>query len=340
MMTTAMTSGSAPDMTGPMWMPTAPPTTARLLAVHLQPVPVLPAIAVALLVAYLVGVAILTRRGDRWPIGRTLWWLAGISSVLAVTATGLDGYGMWLFSVHMIQHMVLSMLSPVLLVLGAPVTLLLRALPARHGGGWNARRVVLAVIHSAPARVIAHPAVTVTLFLVSLYGLYFTPVFDLLMSTMAGHNVMLLHFLAVGALYFWSVLGVDPTPRWRSRSKLGMSPEVGRILEVVVTVPFHAFFGVVVMMSTTLITGFYANPPASWGIGALADQRTGGGIAWSFTEIPTLLVLGVLLSQWQRSEARAERTAERQSAKAEAEREAYNAYLARIAEHDRVREPR
>jgi putative copper resistance protein D len=119
-------------MTGPMWMPTAPPTAARLLAVHLQPVPVLPAIALLLLVAYLAGVLVLVRRGDRWPIARTIWWTAGCLSILAMTATGIDGYGMELFSVHMAQHMVLGMLTPVLLVMGAPMTLVLRALSGGH----------------------------------------------------------------------------------------------------------------------------------------------------------------------------------------------------------------
>jgi putative copper resistance protein D len=320
-----------PAMSGPMWMPSDTPTAARLLAVHLQPIPVLPLLAVILLLGYVVGVAIVAQRGDRWPIGRVVWWTAGCLSMLAVTTTGLDGYGMELFSVHMAQHMVLGMLTPLLLVMGAPITLLLRAL---SGGKrrQRARRIVLSVLHSRFARGVTHPLVTVTVFLFSLYGLYFTPLFDALMATMWGHNLMLLHFTAVGALYFYGVAGVDPAPRPR---RAIVSRELRSVLELVVTVPFHAFFGVAIMMSTSLVVGFYAHPIPGWGVSALADQRVGGGIAWGFTELPTLLVLGIMLVSWQRSDARAAARAERRAARSEQELASYNDYLARLAAADR-----
>ncbi|MET4703133.1 putative membrane protein [Frigoribacterium sp. UYMn621] len=323
------------DMTGPMWMPQLPPTLARLLAWHPQPFPVIPLLMAALLALYLLGVWRLHRRGIAWPVQRTVWWVAGIASVLLVTATGIDGYGMELFSVHMVQHMTLSMLSPVFLVLGAPVTLLLRALPAKHGGGINLRKLILRVLHSRIAGFFTHPVVTVALFLMSLYGLYFTPAFDFLMGSMWGHNVMLLHFLLIGALYFWGVMGVDPSPRQASRGMRRLSAPVLRIFELVITVPFHAFFGVIVMMSVDLLVHFYAHPNPSWGIGALADQALGGGIAWGFTELPTLIVLGVLFFQWQGHERRHERTANRKAdADGDAERIAYNEYLSSLARRD------
>jgi Predicted membrane protein len=332
-----MPPGGTPmqKMHGLMWMPTQPPTVARLLAFHLQPVPILPALAVLLFVSYLLGVVVLRRRGDRWPIGRTLWWSAGAVTLLLMTATGLDGYGMELFSVHMLQHMVVNMLTPILLVLGAPVTLLLRALPARRRGHRNGRSVVLAILHSRIARLITNPAVTLGLFLVSLYGLYFTPAFDYLMGTMWGHNLMLLHFLAIGCLYFWGVIGVDPSPRQGSRGLRQLGKPVLRILELAATVPFHAFFGVVVMMSSVLIVHFYATPIPGWGISPLSDQQVAGGIAWGFTELPTLIVLGVLFVQWQSADARQTRNADRKAARdGDAELNAYNARLAAIAAHD------
>jgi putative membrane protein len=318
-------------MTGDMWMPTAAPTAARLFEVHLQPVPLLPSLAVGLLIAYAAGVVVLRVRGDHWPVGRTVWFAAGCLTVLLMTATGFDGYGMELFSIHMLQHMVVNMLSPILLTLGAPVTLLLRALPARPRARFSARRLVLALLHSRVVGVITNPVVTLSLFLLSLYGLYFTPLFDALMSTMWGHNLMLVHFLGIGTLYFWGVVGVDPTPR-RSRRGLGqLSRPVLRIFELGVTVPFHAFFGVVVMMSTSLIVHFYAHPNPSWGVNPLIDQQTGGGIAWGFTELPTLIVLGVLFFQWQSADDRGTRNADRRAAlDGDAELTEYNAYLARL----------
>lgn len=328
-------NGSTPGMAGLMWMPSLPPTFGRLIAWHPQPIPILPTIAVLLLVGYLVGIVVLQRRGVRWPIARTIWWAVGIATILLVTATGVDGYGMELFSVHMVQHMVLSMLTPIFLALGAPITLIIRVLPARHGGGWNARRVFLAILHSRVASFFTHPAVTVTLFLVSLYGLYFTPIFDALMSTMWGHNLMLIHFLAIGYLYFWGVMGVDPSPRRATRGIRSMSSPILRILEIIATVPFHAFFGVVVMMSVDLVVGFYAHPNPTWHISALGDQQLGGGIAWGFTEIPTLVVLGVLFWQWQSSAARHDKAADRKAEKdGDAELNAYNARLRAFAARD------
>ena len=253
-------------MSGQMWMPTLQPSLARLLAVHLQPVPILPVLALLLLVAYLTGVIILRRRGDRWPVGRIVWWCAGVATILAMTATGIDGYGMELFSVHMLQHMVINMLAPIFLVLGAPITLLLRALPARHGRRRNARSLVLGVLHSRVVRFISHPAVTLILFLLSLYGLYFTPVFDFLMNSMWGHNLMLIHFLAIGCLYFWGVIGVDPSPHRTTRGvRANLSTPALRVMEMGVTIPFHAFFGVVVMTSSILIVKYYAMPIPGWG---------------------------------------------------------------------------
>jgi putative membrane protein len=342
-MTGSMMPGpmTGPAMTGPMWMPSAPPTFARLMAWHPQPIPILPVIAALLVLLYLGGVLTLHRRGVRWPLQRTVWWMLGVLSVLAVTATGIDGYGMELFSVHMVQHMVLSMFSPILLVLGAPITLILRALPVRHGGGWNLRRVFLAVLHSRVAQVVAHPAVAVTLFLLSLYGLYFTPAFDFLMGTWWGHNLMLIHFLLIGMLYFWGVLGVDPSPRVHKGARAKMPAPLMRIFEIVVTVPFHAFFGVVIMMSVSLVVHFYATPISGWGISPLSDQALGGGIAWGFTELPTLVMLGVLFAQWQRSEARSTRRADRIADRdGDPDRTAYNEYLASLAGRDRDGEQR
>ena len=298
-------------MSGPMWMPMQPPTLARLLAWHPQPLPILPLIALALFALYVWGVVALRRRNVRWPAQRTVWWLTGVASIVLVTATGIDGYGMELFSTHMVQHMVLSMLSPVFLALGAPVTLLLRALPTGSGRRGSARRGFLRLLHSRLLKVLTRPAVAFALFMVSLYGLYFTPIFDELMSTWWGHNLMLVHFVLIGFLYFWGVLGVDPNPRNSRSGRFSMPGPAVSVLEVVATAPFHAFFGVAVMMATTLLVHFYAMPMPGWNIVPIADQRTGGGIAWTFTEIPTLLVLGALIVNWRRSDERSTKAASR-----------------------------
>ena len=315
-------------MSGPMWMPAQPPTLARVLAWHLQPVPLLPLTVLVLLALYAWGVVVLHRRGVNWPFARIIWWLLGLGIILLVTATGVEGYGMELFSIHMIQHMVLNMLAPVFLVLGAPVTLLLRALPTGTGHRGRLRRGVLWVLHTRLAAFVAHPAVTFGLFIMSLYGLYFTPVFDDLMGTWWGHNLMLVHFLIIGFIYFWGIIGVDPSPRRSTRGFRHVAGPVLPVLEVAVTAPFHAFFGVVVMMSTALMVKFYSRPMPGWHVSPLADQAAGGGIAWGFTELPTLLVLGALVVKWQKSDQRATRAAERRAARdGDTKLADYNAYL-------------
>ncbi|MFF8380088.1 cytochrome c oxidase assembly protein [Streptomyces sp. NPDC015661] len=274
------------------------------------------------------GVARLRRRGDAWPISRTVFFTVGVLSVALMMCTKLNDYGMVMFSVHMVQHMVISMLSPILLLLGAPVTLALRALPVAGRGSTGPRELLLKLLHSRYMRVITHPAFTISMFIASLYGLYFSPLFDFLMGSKAGHIGMMVHFLMVGLVFFWPIMGVDPGPH--------RPGYVMRMLELFAGMPFHAFFGIAMMMATQPMVEAYKNPPASLGIDALADQNAAGGIAWAFSEIPSVLVLIALVYQWyhseQRQAVRKDRAADRDGDK---ELEAYNAYLASLQTRSR-----
>ncbi|MFJ5533310.1 cytochrome c oxidase assembly protein [Streptomyces sp. NPDC093261] len=269
------------------------------------------------------GVARLVRRGDKWPVGRTVSYVIGVLTVMLVMCTKLNDYGMVMFSVHMVQHMVISMLSPILLLLGAPITLALRALPTAGRDRKGPRELLLMLLHSRYVRIITHPAFTIPLFIASLYGLYFTPLFDFLMQSKTGHIAMMVHFLAVGVVFFWPIMGIDPGPH--------RPGHLMRMLELFAGMPFHAFFGIALMMASTPMVGSYRNPPASLGIDALADQTSAGGIAWAFSEVPSVLVLLALLFQWYRSEQRQakrkDRAADRDGDK---ELQAYNAYLASL----------
>jgi putative copper resistance protein D len=269
------------------------------------------------------GVLRLRRRGDSWSAGRTAGFTIGVLTVALVMCTKLNDYGMVQFSVHMVQHMVISMVSPILLLLGAPMTLALRALPVAGRGRKGPRELLLSVLHSRVVQVITHPAFTLPLFIASLYGLYFTPLFDFLMESKTGHLAMMVHFLAVGLLFFWPIIGVDPGPK--------RPGYVIRMLELFGGMPFHAFFGVALMMASEPMVNAYKHPPASLGIDALSDQNAAGGIAWSFSEIPSILVLIALVFQWytseQREAKRSDRAADRDGDKELVE---YNAYLASL----------
>jgi putative membrane protein len=312
-------------------LPELPPTLGRLLALDLGYASPVAWLAVVLAVVYLAGVLRLRQRGIAWPVLRTVAFLAGCASVFHVCASGLQSYGMGLFSVHMVQHMVLTMISPLGLLLGAPVTLALRVLPSSPGAAGTPRRLLLAGLHSRLGRFVAHPLFTVPLFIASLYGVYFTPVFDDLMATTPGHTIMLLHFLVTGLLFFGPILAVDPWPRQAGHG--------ARMLELALPVPFHAFFGVAVMMSSSLLLTSYATSPGDWGIDPLLDQGWAGGVAWSFGELPTVIVLAIVFVQWSRSEDRAGRAAERARERAIARGEsgedpaltAYNERLRRLA---------
>ena len=288
-------------------------------------------LAIVLAVLYALGVRRLRRRGDAWPVGRTVSWLAGCAVVLLATSSGIGRYSPAMFSVHMGNHMLLSMVAPVLLVLGGPVTLALRALPA---AGKDAppgpREWLLAAVHSPVSRFLTHPVVALLLFVGSFYALYFSGLFDSALNYHWAHLAMNAHFLLAGYVFYWPVIGVDPSPR--------RIPYLGRLGMMFAAMPFHAFFGVILMsMQTVIGASFYGALKLPWVTDLLTDQRLGGGIAWASGEIPVLLVLIALLVQCARQDEReAKRRDRREAATGDEELVAYNAMLKKLAEGKRV----
>jgi putative copper resistance protein D len=302
-----------------------PPTFARL-ALDWRFDLIFGTAALVLAAAYLLGVRRLRRRGDRWVTGRTVAWLAGCAALLVATSSGIGRYGPAMFSVHMGQHMILGMLVPILLVLGAPVTLALRALPVGgRTGPPGPREWLLAAVHSPVARLLTHPLVSLALFVGSYYALYFSGIFPAALPEHWAHKLMNLHFILTGAVFFWPIVGVDPAPR--------RLPPAARMGLVFASVPFHAFFGVAVMSGNTALGGdFYRSLALPWVPDVLADQRLGGGLAWAAGEIPLLIVVIALLIQWSRQDERSARRADRQAdIHGDADLDAYNAMLRRLA---------
>lgn len=276
---------------------------------------------------YLAGVRRLRKRGDSWPVGRTVAWLAGCVVLLLATSSGIGRYSPAMFSVHMGAHMMLSMVAPVLFVLGGPVTLALRALPAAgKGTPPGPREWLLAFVHSPVSRFLTHPVVALLLFVGSFYVLYFSGLFDSALDYHWAHLVMNAHFLLAGYVFYWPVIGVDPAPR--------RLPHLGRLGMMFAAMPFHAFFGVILMSKQTIIGDqFYRSLNLPWVTDLLADQRLGGGIAWASGELPVLLVLIALLVQWARADEReAARNDRREEQTGESDLAAYNAMLKQMAE--------
>ncbi|MBB4904575.1 cytochrome c oxidase assembly protein [Actinophytocola algeriensis] len=303
----------------------APPTLLNLLTAWRFDL-IFGTLAIAMAVLYLMGVRKLLARGDKWPMGRVVAWLAGCATILFATSSGIGRYSAAMFSVHMEVHMMLSMLAPVLLVLGGPVTLALRSLPvAGKDGVPGPREWLLALVRSPLSRFLTNPIVALVLFVGSFYVLYFSGLFDWALDKHWAHLLMNAHFLLVGYVFYWPVIGIDPSPR--------RLPHVARLGMVFASLPFHAFFGVILMgMNTVIGQEFYQRLALRWNSDLLSDQRLGGGIAWAAGELPLLIVLVALLVQWARAD---DREARRQDRRADMEGDdsdhaAYNAMLKKL----------
>jgi putative copper resistance protein D len=280
----------------------------------------------ALLVAgglYGRGVWTLHRRGDRWNVGRTVAWYAGLAVIAFGALSGLAVYGRAAFSLHMTQHMVLSMVAPLLLVLGAPITLALRSLPAVSADQPSGpREWLLTALQSPFAKVLTHPVTAFALFVSAPYMVYFSDLFETAMRQHWAHELMHVHFVLVGYLFFESLIGSDPIPY---RASYPM-----RMVTLFASLAFHAFFAVALMSTDTVIAaGYYETLDRSWWPDLLDDQTGGSAFAWAFGELPGLIVLVVLLYQWSREDDRQARRQDRQADRTnDAELVAYNQMLA------------
>ncbi len=254
-------------------------------------------ITAALAGFYLVGVWRLKQRGDSWSWARTASWLAGVGLLAYITNGYFSAYEQYLFSAHMLAHMLLAMGVPVLLVPGAPVTLLARSVSKRQDDSRGVREWILWAIHTKYAQFISHPLVAATMFASSLVIFYFTPIFGWATREHIGHQWMIVHFVITGYLFVQAIIGIDPGP-----SRFGY-PQ--RLMLLIGTLAFHAFFGLAVMNSTTLLLAdWFGAMGRTWGEDPLTDQQTGGGIAWGLGELPTAAITLIVAIQWARSDER------------------------------------
>ena len=271
---------------------------------------VLPAVAIVASAAwYLLAVRMLRRRGDRWPVGRTLSFLGGgLGTILIATEGPIAAYDTTLISVHMVQHMLLSMIAPIFFALGAPITLALRTFAKPM------HKALLWLLHSTYMKVLAFPIVSGAIAVANPWGLYFTSFYDLTLRNIWWHDFNHFHFVVVGCIWTFALIGIDPMPR------------VGypmRMLAVFMTMPFHAFLGLTIMGQQTLIAGdWYLSMGRAWGLSPAADQQLAGGILWAAGEIVSILIFIALTVQWSRASDREARRIDRQLDREDAAREA------------------
>ena len=283
---------------------------------------------------YVAGVSKLRKRGDDWPVIRTISWISGMVLLAWITNGSMNVYEGYLFSVHMIAHMALTMAVPLLLVPGAPVTLLSRAVSKRHDESRGVREWVLWAVHTPYARFIAHPYVAGINFASSLVIFYFTPLFGFAARNHLGHEWMVVHFLITGYLFVQSLVGVDPGPR-------AMNYPV-RLIILLGTLTFHALFGLSLMQGNgLLLADWYGAMGRTWGQPPLMDQQTGGAIAWGIGEFPAAFLTLMVSVQWARSDSRDAKRLDRASDRAgNQDVEAYNQMFEQLARRSAAAELR
>jgi putative copper resistance protein D len=291
-------------------------------------------ILITMVALYVKGVMVLTKRGDKWSVGRTVSFALGIAVIDFATSGGLGLYAQFSFSYHMIAHMLLGMIAPIGLVLGAPMTLALRTLPqGRTPSERGVRGSLLAALHSKVGVFYTNPIVALLIFDGSLFGLYFTDLFASMMQSHVGHLFMTLHFLAAGFLFFFVVIGVDPNPR--------KIPHLVQIVILFGAMSIHAFFSVALMSTSTLIDkGYFASLQTPWLTDLLGDQKLGGSIGWAMGEVPILIALVATFINWLRDDTREAKRIDRNTARKAAMGQPddlanYNQYLQQLAQRDK-----
>jgi putative copper resistance protein D len=310
-----------------------PPTLSRILFSY-EPDALMIGLLVIAVALYIKGVIVLTKRGDKWPVGRTISFALGISVIDFATSGGLGLYANFAFSYHMAAHMFLGMIAPIGIVLGAPITLALRTLPqGRTSTERGVRGSLISALHSRVGRFYTNPLIALAIFDGSLFALYFTSLFGGMMQSHVGHFFMNFHFIMAGTLFFYVVVGIDPNPR--------KIPHLVKIVILFAAMSIHAFFSVALMSTTTLIDqGYFASLKTPWLVDLLADQNRGGAIGWAMGEIPILLALVATFIQWMRDDSREANRIDKNTARMAAmgqpdELAQYNQYLSELAKNDK-----
>lgn len=278
----AAASGTVYALTGYLEPP--PPTVGTYLTQwSLEPV-TFTALAAAL-VAYLRWVTRLRRRGHAWPALRTVAWVAGLVLLLWATNGGPAVYGRVLFSGLMLQTVLIALIAPTMLVLAQPVTVALRALPAREDGSRGPREWLVALTRrTAP---LTHPAVAVVLYTASWAALCFTPLLDLVLTGQVAKLLTLAWFPLVGCLLASAMIG-EPAAR-----------HPRHFVAIFATMAFHTALGIALSTrSAALAPDFFHQLGLSWGADALSDQAASGLLTWAAGAGVTLLLGLVTLARW------------------------------------------
>lgn len=313
----ALAHGSAPVE--------APTAASLLLGWTFEPSIVLPLVATAVVWLRLVSRVNRAHPGNPVPRRRSVAFLAGLAVIAVALLSGIDAYDTTLFSVHMVQHVLLALVAAPLIALGAPITLLLRA-----ASPDVRRRVILPVLHSRAMRVVSFPVVSWLVFAGVMWGTHFSPIFDASLENPLVHDLEHALYLGAGLLFWWPAVGLDPSP-WR------MSHPV-RAMYVFLQMPQNTFLAVTILNTTAVLYAHYATLVRPWGPSPLDDQRVAGALMWLVGDVLFIAALGAILAGWMIHEKSLEAVADRRT---DRERAAIREREVRLAERlASEREPR
>lgn len=289
------------------------------------------AVILFLAFAYIWAFIKVKSSGGHWPILRMVSWLVGLFLLNYVTSGALAIYGRVLFSAHMVEHMSLTMIVPIFLVLGAPVTLLLSALEPRQDGTRGPREWILRLVHSGWSKVITNPIFAAVNFAGSIVIVYFTPLLNVVLKYHMGHELMIIHFLLTGYIFSLVLIGIDPIP-----NRPGYP---FRLIMLIATLGYHTFVGIAIMsMDTLLAASWFGNLGRPWGLTAIEDQKLGGSLMWGIGEIPTMIIAVMVGVLWSQDDKRVQKRIDRQADRdGDAELNAYNDMFLKLNERDEKR---
>ena len=298
-------------------VPTEPPTVANLLfGWSFEPLITLGLVGAA--VAWSVAVRRVNAAHPATPVprARSIAFAGGLIAIAFALMSGIEQYDTALFSIHMVQHVLLILVAAPLIALAAPVTLLLRV--SRPDAR---RRWILPVLHSRALKALAHPVVAWALFVAVMWGSHFSPLFNVALENPWVHDLEHVLFLVTALLFWWPAVGLDPTP-WRM-------PHAARGLYVFLQMPQNTFLAVVILYASAPLYPHYATLNRSWGPSPLVDQQMAGGIMWIAGDLLFIAAIGAIIAAWMRFE---DRTAAQADRRVDAERAALRTRETRHAE--------
>lgn len=262
-------------------------------------------VAIVALVLYLWGLRTLHRKGIGWPVRRTLSWVAGCALLFLTTSSGFGMYTRAEFSSHMASHVLLAIVVPIFLVMGGPMTLALRALPAAdRTDPPGPREWLLEFIDNPISRFLTRPAVAAGQFVAAFYLIYLGRLYEELVSEHLGHMFMNVLFLSSGYLFFWVILGIDKTPQ--------RTTSTAKIMALAGSLPFHVLFGILLFNSATILAEtWHSELDLPWVPDLLREQQVGGGLAWAAGQIVLLIVLFALVLRCRHREQHPQRPPQR-----------------------------